>query len=311
MPTQLTIPVRPQFGVGQFETFHAFGGLVGLRFAWETSLGFTFTGLDAAFEQFEGGGGTPIPPPTGAGINLFTNAGLGTLANIGKGLTNTQVAQANHYVQRAWALDGIGTSIERIAQEVRNGRKDTAKKTRPAQIIRIVKPVQRVNLRPINHRVAEAEARAQAAEKENAQLRQRVSALERKVSKPHSVAVPGLAPRIGDLERLGGWLKGEVNRTKKLLGIGAFLILLAKALEKMGLQSMRCSKTKRFTRALCGMNDSWLTSLLQDALLIVSVVSAVEFAKELQAIEAEVVKGLRFGVKELKPGFKPVAGKLH
>lgn len=311
MPTQLTIPERQQFGVGLFEANNAFNGLAALRWSWPTAFTPTWTAIDLGLGAAKG---SALPGVSGGLIvapNLFTLAGQNAFTNITKGLTHTQHAPATEYVQRAFVLDGVGKSIERIAADMLDTRKDTARKTRPRTIIRWIKPNVKAQIRPYAKRTAEAEARAVEAERKAAALEQRVAALERQVAKPHSIAVPGLPPRIGVIEREWDAIRGRLKNPAKWLGLGAFLMLLAKALEKMGANFIRCSNVKKYGRSICGMNTSLLESLLADALLIGASLSIVEFAKELQAIETEVVRGVRLGVRELRAGYKPVAGKLH
>lgn len=293
MPTQLTIPVRPQLGVGQFETLHAFQGLAGLRFAWGTTFGPLMTTLDAAFTPIAGGGLGMPPPPTGETINIWTPAGLQTLGNIGKGLTHTQPAIASQWVAQAHVFDGMSVAIERGAQEGLALKKHVARKTAPQRIREIIRTPVKVNLRPVQKRADDADARARAAQKEAAHLRQRVARLERTVAKPEPIPWPGIPGRIGDLERLGGWLKGELTRTRKLIGLGALAILVAKVLEKMGGNFIRCSNTKHLGRRVCGMDRSALDTLLAGTVLIVGTVSLVEFAKGMESVMDEIVPPVR------------------
>jgi hypothetical protein len=67
------------------------------------------------------------------------------------------------------------------------------------------------------------------------------------------------------------------------------------------LKWLRCKNVTKAGKAVCSSDASWLTSLLGDALVIASVISVVEFAKELQAIEGEAVKILGVGIREF-PG---------
>lgn len=282
MPTQLTIPVRPQFGVGQFETLSAFDGYKSLRFAWSNSFGILLPQLDEGFTGLGGGSLIwPVPVP-GNPANAFSAAGQITLANLGKGLTNTQHAATDHYVQRALVWDGVATAVEQIAADVHATKKAARRWTKPREVIRYIKPNVKAQLAPYVKRTAEAEARATLAERRAAELEQRVSALERKVSKPHSIAVPGLPGRIGEVEREVDRLKGRVGKISKWLALGLLLANLAKVLEKMGVNYVRCSKMKKLGKGVCGMDDSWLDSLLNDALLVVGTISLVELAKSMQ-----------------------------
>lgn len=64
---------------------------------------------------------------------------------------------------------------------------------------------------------------------------------------------------------------------------------LALALGKLGLGWIRCRNVTRLGRRVCGMDSSLLDTLLLDALTVFSVVSVVEFTKDLRAIEDEAI----------------------
>jgi hypothetical protein len=106
-------------------------------------------------------------------------------------------------------------------------------------------------------------------------------------------------PRISRVEReaeaIGQRLK---SLARHVAGIGA-LAYVAAELARLGLGWIRCSKVKRVGKTVCGLNENLLEGLLADALLVVGAISIVEFAKELQAIEGEVVSGLRGYVREI------------
>jgi hypothetical protein len=220
--------------------------------------------------------------------NLFTLAGQNAFTNITKGMTHTQHAPASEYVQRAFVLDGIGQSIERIAADVLDTKKDTARKTRPRTIIRWIKPNVKAQLRPYAKRTAEAEARAEAAERKVATLEQRVAHLERATLKPNAGIVVGLPPRVGLGEREREQIKAGLRKVSKYGTLAFFLALLAKALEKMGANYIRCSNSKKFGKRVCGMDTSALDALLASTVLIVGTVSLLEFAKGMQGIMGEI-----------------------
>lgn len=284
MALEPTIKEQPQYGVGQFETQAAFNGLLGLRFAWGTTLGRLLPRIDAGLARINRGTvlGVPIRVPTPT--NLFGASGQDVLAQIGKGLTATQPAAAEKWVTEAWALDGIGATIERIAEDAVKTRKVIRHRTQPREVIRVIRPNVQAQIRPVARRARTAELRAEAAEQRARALEHRLAQLERQVAKPHSVAVPGLWPRIGGIERELDRLKGRVGRIGKYAGLGAFLILLAKALEKIGGSFIRCSNVKRYGRSICGMDQSLLDSLLADSLLIVGSLSLVQMARELEPL---------------------------
>jgi len=311
MASTPTLKENPQFGVGQFGANAAFDGLVGLRYAWGTTFGLVLPNIDKALAQLNKGGGLGGPGAVGPGFNLFNSASLKMLEEIGHGLTHTQAAAAERYITEAWAFEGIGAVIERMAEDAVHSRKLIRQRAQPREVIRVVKPNTRAQLRPIARRAEEAERRAEAAEKRARALEKRVAHLERKTLHPNDGIVVGLPPRVGVGERDIERIKAGLRKVSKYGTLAFFLALLAKALEKMRLGWLRCSNVNRYGRHLCGMNNNLLEGLIADALLVTSLVSIVELAKELQTIEDEVVRGIRFGVRELKPGFTPVAGKLH
>jgi hypothetical protein len=81
----------------------------------------------------------------------------------------------------------------------------------------------------------------------------------------------------------------RVHRLERLLAVGAGVAVVARALARLNLGWIRCRKVGQVGRGLCGMDDSLLSSLLTDALAIFSIVSVVEFATELRAIEDEAL----------------------
>lgn len=98
---------------------------------------------------------------------------------------------------------------------------------------------------------------------------------------PHAIplqwgrTISGIRKRLRRLERLGA----------AGLAVGA----VAAALARLGVGWIRCRKVGRVGRQLCGMDDSFLESLLLDAAAIFSLVSVVEFATELRAVEDEAL----------------------
>jgi hypothetical protein len=311
VPLQIPTPEKPQFGVGKFETHNVFNGLAGLRFAYQSSLGWFFPRLGIKLGQVPGAtsGDTGLDPAATAA--LFASGTEAILEQMGHGMTATQSVAADAHVTHAAAMQGLAAGVAMGASDTLNLKKHVARVTAPKVITRYVKPNVKAIVAPYAKRTAEAEARARHAEATTAKLEQRVAALERKMGRTSAIALPGIEGRLGDVERWVGGAKGELKRLGKLATVGGILALIAEVLKKMGANWMRCSNSKRYGKTICGMNPSFLEGLIADALLVVSAVSLVEFAKELIAIETEVVKGIEFGVKELKPGFKPVAGKLH
>lgn len=99
--------------------------------------------------------------------------------------------------------------------------------------------------------------------------------LPRALPIPHVPTFPNIWKRIRALE----------HKLAVPLGIAAVVA----ALGRLGLGWIRCNKVRRLGKAACGLDENLLESLLLGATAIFSVVSVVEFAKEMRAIEDEAV----------------------
>jgi len=289
MPTQLTIPTKPSFGVGTFEPYQTFHGAAGLRWAWESSFGgVLFPTFDEAFTPLAGGGSIGVLP-TPSGTGFFAAAGNITLHHITKAMTNTQHAAASHYVQQSFLFDGFATAIRNAAETQLHTAKTVTRKTAPRPIIRVVMPTVRVNLKPLQAAVRKANARAGAAEKENAHLRKRVQKLEHTIAQPAPVPWPGIPGEIDRIWGAIGRLGGKLRNPSKLLGLAAFLALLAKALPKLGVNYIRCRENKRWGAHVCRNGYDFLSNLIAATSLIVGIWSLLDFAKTMQAGVSDVV----------------------
>lgn len=121
-------------------------------------------------------------------------------------------------------------------------------------------------------------------------LNARVHALEGAIAGGIPRDIAGLRWRTRTLERGYERLWKEVKRHEKLLGIGALTGVVAVVLGRLGLGWTRCSNVNKLGRNVCGMNAQLLESLLADTLLIAGTLSLVEFAKEMQSVEAGAVR---------------------
>jgi hypothetical protein len=108
-----------------------------------------------------------------------------------------------------------------------------------------------------------------------------------------AVAIPGwairLPGRVGHLEHDLASVRARLRSLEKYAGATGAVALFAAAIAKLGLRWIRCRNVTRAGKAICATDTSLLDSLLGDALLIVSAVSVVEFAKELLALEDEAL----------------------
>lgn len=109
--------------------------------------------------------------------------------------------------------------------------------------------------------------------------------------KRHFSALTHAIPKALDLptfKDLTG-LRKRVDRLAKRLAVPVGLAAIVAALARLGVNWIRCNKVRRVGRQLCGLDDSLLDSWLLDAVAIFSVLSVVEFARELRTVEDEAV----------------------
>lgn len=90
----------------------------------------------------------------------------------------------------------------------------------------------------------------------------------------------------------------RLRALERKLTPAAVAALVVAALARMGLNWIRCNKTKRVGKAICGLDESLIDKFLLDALAIFGVVSIVEFAEGLLAIEDEAVSIMGSLVRE-------------
>lgn len=113
------------------------------------------------------------------------------------------------------------------------------------------------------------------------------------VASAGAVPIPGwvihLPKRVGRLEREVPSIWKRLRRVERLAGATGAVALMLIALRKLGLNWVRCRNVGRFGKRVCGMDGSLLDTLLTDSLAIISVLSVVEFANELRAVEDEAL----------------------
>lgn len=81
----------------------------------------------------------------------------------------------------------------------------------------------------------------------------------------------------------------RVRALEKSLAVPLGIAAVVAAIGRLGLGWIRCNKVRRLGKAACGFDDSLIEQFLLDALAIFGVVSIVEFAEGLRAIEDEAV----------------------
>jgi hypothetical protein len=161
----------------------------------------------------------------------------------------------------------------------------------------------------LRHEIATLRARIDAQQAELGRVQAIAVPIPLPVPMPKRAPVPApvprvsdkTAPRVSDIQRGLDWVRGKVGRLGKVGTVAGLIGLTSAVLGRLGLGWLRCSRVKRVGRNICGMDSSLLDALLVDAALLTITVSAVELAKELQAIEDFTVNAMRGFVKELQP----------
>jgi hypothetical protein len=120
-----------------------------------------------------------------------------------------------------------------------------------------------------------------------------------------ALALPGwvihLPRRIRSLEREWHNVWRRIRKLEWYVTAAGAAALFTAALARLGLKWLRCSNVTKAGRAVCSTEGNLLESLLGDVLLVVGLVSVVEFAEGLQAIEGEAIAVMRGIVREI-PG---------
>lgn len=102
-----------------------------------------------------------------------------------------------------------------------------------------------------------------------------------------TVAIPRALPipQVPTFPNIWKRIRALEHKLAKPVAVAAVVAAIA----RLGLGWIRCNKVRKVGRQLCGFDDSLLDALILDAIAIFSVISVVEFAKELRAVEDEAV----------------------
>lgn len=305
MPFNVPLPEKPQHGAGTFKNNNVFAGLAGMRFAYQTTLGWLLPNLGVKLGQVPAAksGGTALDPVQTAAI--FATGTEAVLDQIGKGLSATQSGVADEHVTHAAALGAMAGAIAQGARDTHAVKKHVNRRTAPQVITRYVKPNIKAAVAPYAKATAEANARAKIAERKAAELEQRVAALERRTAAKSAIAVPGFGGKTGEWDRWRSGVEKRLGKLGKAAGLGAFLLLLSKALEKIGANWIRCSNVKQYGKRLCGMDQGLLSVLLAESLIIASSLSLRDLTNQVLGVEDQIVAGIRKYVRELH-GVDPI-----
>jgi hypothetical protein len=90
----------------------------------------------------------------------------------------------------------------------------------------------------------------------------------------------------------------RIRALEKKLAVPLGIAAVVAAIGRLGIGWIRCNKVRRLGKAACGFDDSLIDKLLLDALAIFGVLSVVEFAEGLLAIEDEAVSIMGSLVRE-------------
>lgn len=231
--------------------------------------------------------------------NIFRSADNAVMHYIGVGIDRTGHIAVELVVWVAYTLTMIGVAIAALTYEMLLYAKRAAIKSSPAQVQKAVAPLITAKTAPVARTKVIADSRVPALEREIAAVNARVDALQHAATLPAPVTVPRTLPRVGELEQGLEWAKGKIGRLSKYATVAGLVGLTAAVLGRLGLGWTRCSNVRRVGKNVCGMDAGLLESLLAGTALVTGTVSIVEFAKALQAIEGEVVAGVRGFVREI------------
>lgn len=95
-----------------------------------------------------------------------------------------------------------------------------------------------------------------------------------------------------------GGLRKRIRALEKLAAGGLAVGVVIAALGRLGLNFIRCRNVKKVGKSVCGFDTNLLDALLLDAVGILSIISVVEFAKELRTVESEAVTILHKLIRE-------------
>lgn len=129
----------------------------------------------------------------------------------------------------------------------------------------------------------------------------KVAGLEGEVEGLIDWTIPGIRERVGSLEGELGRLWDRIRGKTAALGVTAAVGVVAAVLGKLGMGWLRCDSVQKTAQRLCGMNPSLLDNLLLGTLVLGGGFSIVQLAKDLLAVETEIVDGVKLGIRELRP----------
>lgn len=275
--------------------------LIGLSFAYRYTFGAMLQALVLALSvirlpSIAGFGGQRIFGPIADGLDKLDH----TIRHaIGRGIEDMQAAWNSCVSYTATAVRWVGQEIASISHDTAQAIEGLHVQS-ITNVYKTVAPHVAHPLGALAATVAALAARvAHVEHRANTWAHARVVHVYRTIALPGIGAIPRTIPKVGQLERELDHVAGRVRDIAKRLAPAAVAGLVVAAIGRLGFGWVRCSKVGRVGKSVCGLNENLLQGLLADALLIASAISIVEFAKELQAVEGEVVSGIRKAVREI------------
>lgn len=135
-------------------------------------------------------------------------------------------------------------------------------------------------------------------------LRHSIAALRADFARFSHAVAGTLAHPIPALGRVERDVANQAKRLKRLNWLTKYASLAALGaaiLARLGLSSLRCSRTQKWNKGMCSSPYGWLEDILAGAILLAGTLSVVDFVKAAQTFEDEAVEALRLAVKEF-PG---------
>lgn len=304
------------FGVGMLGALALCLFLILLRFGWSMSFSLILQTFAKLFDI-----GIPYPSVSRHGVGLsfvhpfhfvaetFRRLDNYVFALLGEGIYESQHAFNLMLTWNAYVLTKTGEAVANVAYNTLAALHLVRRDVSPAAIRRATAPAIAHATATLPAVKVKVDTRVPALQAEVAGLKTKVDTLSRALTVPSKVivekvetpaatttpavaipapvALPGVIPKIEDLERAKKWTLDQLGKLSKLGTVAGLVGVGAAVLGRLGLGWVKCSRVSRVGKQVCGMDTSLLDSLLADTLLIVGTLSLVEFAHEMQAVIGE------------------------
>lgn len=275
--------------------------LVMLAFAYRASFGLMLRSLAALFRAIN----IHIPWVGSLGLGTVADAidriDHAILHGIGVAISYSEKGLIRIWQFTAYTLEQLGATLGDLAEQTERALRALLAATLP----RLLRAYAGTITGPLTAAIGAIRAAERAAETRLGRLiatsrAVAAGALAAALLRLHAVetttaALPGILGReIGDLR---GWTVKQARRAARRIGtleglltIAGLTALVAAVLTRLGAGWVRCSKVGRVGRAICGVEESLLDSVLVDTLAVFGTLSLVAFARELEEGVADIGK---------------------